>query len=118
VHYVLLVYGPATQDPADDEVPAWATAFLRICRGSGVPVRGELLAPDFITTSLLYSNGRTDIVDGPAEQTSKPLSACFTVECPHLDAVLELLRHAPMLEPSSVEIRPVDPLSQQMWLTG
>ncbi|TDQ00305.1 YciI family protein [Labedaea rhizosphaerae] len=113
--YVLLVHGPSS---AGDEVPAWAAAFLRICLRSGIPVSGQLLAADCIATSLLYSNGRTDIVDGPIEQTSRQLGACFTVECPHLDAVLELLRDAPILEQGSVEIRPVDPVSQQMWLAG
>jgi hypothetical protein len=118
VHYVLLVYGPPGPDPADDDVPTWAAAFLRSCRGSGIPVSGQLLAADFITTSLLYSNGRTDIVDGPVEQSSKQLGACFTVECPHLDAVLELLRDTPVPVRGAVEIRPVDPVSQQMWLAG
>lgn len=51
--------------------------------------------------------GRTLVTDGPFAETHEHLGGYFLLDCPDLDAALELAALCPMAQSGSVEVRPI-----------
>lgn len=57
--------------------------------------------------SVRVRDGRTQIADGPAVQTSEQLGGYYLVECNDLDEALELAAKIPGASYGTIEVRPV-----------
>jgi hypothetical protein len=110
VLYLLLVYNcdrPEPGDPGFEEALTAVNAFADECRHRGSFLAGHPLQPEHTATTVSVREGRTLITDGPFAETHDHLGGYYLLDCPDLDAALDLAALCPMAAVGSIEVRPV-----------
>lgn len=65
------------------------------------------LQPESTATTVRVRDGKTTTFDGPFAETKEVLGGVYVLDCPNLDAAIELAAMIPAAKHSSVEIRPI-----------
>lgn len=108
--YLLLIYNCDRPEPGD---PRFAEALLQVnafadeCRRRGALIGGDPLLPDSTASTVSVRDGTTLITDGPFTETHEHLGGYYVLDCPDLDAALELAALCPMATVGSIEVRPI-----------
>ena len=68
-----------------------------------------LEAPD-VATTVRVRDGEVTITDGPFAETKEHLAGYYLLDCPDLDAALDIARRIPDAALGSVEVRPLRPI--------
>lgn len=113
-NYMLLIYSPTSGPPSPDDpgmdISNWVE-FRRNLEESGVLLATGRLHPTDMATSVRVRDGETLITDGPYADTKEYLAGYFVIDCPDLDAALELAAKVPNVHYATVEVRPLMDLS-------
>jgi hypothetical protein len=110
VLYLLLIYDcerPEPGDPGFAEALTAVNAFADECRRRGALLAGHPLQGEHTATTVTVREGRTLITDGPFAETHEHLGGYYLLDCPDLDAALDLAALCPMAAVGSIEVRPV-----------
>ena len=112
MRYTLLIYTneadrPAWGTPEGDAEAKGYDAFHGEVTQLGVLRGGEPLLRVAEAKSVSVRDGRTQIADGPAVQTSEQLGGYYLVDCNNLDTALELAAKIPGAGYGTIEVRPV-----------
>jgi len=112
MRYVLLIYTDEASRPAwgTDEGDAEAKGydeFYGEVTQRGVLRGGDPLLRVAEARSVRVRDGRTQVADGPAVQTSEQLGGYYLLECKDLDEALELAAKIPGAGYGTIEVRPV-----------
>lgn len=108
--YLLLIYNCERPEPADPgfaEALTAVNAFADECRRRGALLAGHPLQGEHTATTVTVREGRTLITDGPFAETHEHLGGYYLLDCPDLDAALDLAALCPMAAVGSIEVRPV-----------
>lgn len=65
-----------------------------------------LAAPD-VATTVRVRGGEVLVTDGPFAETKEHLAGYYLLDCPDLDAALDVARRIPDARLGSVEVRPL-----------
>jgi hypothetical protein len=111
MRYLLLIYAEPPQgepDPAviQEEMGRYL-AFTKEARDRGFYLGGEALEQSTTATTVRVRNGQTLTTDGPFAETKEELGGYYLLNCPDLDAAIEMAAKIPTSERGSVEIRPI-----------
>ena len=104
--------GPeGANDPAFlAELRTWVDGMTeRGTRLYGAPLR---VASD--AKLLQVRDGRTLVSDGPFAETKEQIGGYDVIECPDLDAALEVAAAHPLARSCTIEVRPVDLLPWEL----
>jgi hypothetical protein len=112
MRYGLLIYTneadrPAWGTPEGDAEFKGYDAFHGEVTKRGVLRGGDPLLRVAEAKSVRVRDGRTQIADGPAVQTSEQLGGYYLVECGDLDEALGLAAQIPGASYGTIEVRPV-----------
>ena len=95
-------------DPAQmAAVMAAYQAFTREAMARGAFKGGEALQPTSTATSVRVRDGRTTVTDGPFAETKETLGGYYLLDCPDIDAAIELAAMIPGAHHGTVEVRPI-----------
>ncbi|MFI5254591.1 MAG: YciI family protein [Candidatus Limnocylindrales bacterium] len=119
MRYLALIYttevDPATIPPEALAAQNAAYAvFTRAAQERGAMLAGEALEPTSSATTVRVRDGRTLVSDGPFAETKEALGGFYLLECPDLDAAIELAARIPGAAYGSIEIRPIWELQASM----
>ena len=96
-------------------------AFMEDCfahdellRKNGHIVGGEALQSSRNAVTLRWKNGKVSITDGPYAETKEQLGGFGVFEVRDLDHAIQLMANHPAVKKDSIEIRPVDDLSEMI----
>lgn len=108
--YLLLIYGPAGQQPTPEEMaaamPRW-DAYTEELQNAGLMRAGEALHGADAATTVRVRDGETQITDGPFAETKETLGGFYLIDVPDLDTALKYAAKMPNITYGSVEVRPV-----------
>jgi hypothetical protein len=86
------------------EMPRWNALFEEL---GPHWVDGKELVEPAAARTVRVRNGETLITDGPYAETKEQLGGYFVLECDDLDQAIALATKIPVVERSSVELRPL-----------
>ena len=111
MRYLLLIYAEPPQGEPD---PAAAQAemdgyyaFTKEAIDRGFYLGGEALEQSTTATTVRVRNGQTLTTDGPFAETKEELGGYYLLDCPDLDAAIDMAAKIPTADRGSVEIRPI-----------
>jgi hypothetical protein len=110
MQYMLLIYGPEMEPPADDQaMPDLAPwfAYTDWLRETGIYKAGDPLAPTGSATTVRVRDGQRLTTDGPFAETKEVLGGYYIVETDDLDVALEAAARCPGALYGSIEVRPI-----------
>jgi hypothetical protein len=111
MRYLLLIYAEPPQaepDPAQvQEEMGRYYAFTKEAIDRGFYKGGEALEQSNTATTVRVRNGQTLTTDGPFAETREELGGYYLLDCPDLDAAIEMAAKIPTAERGSIEIRPI-----------
>ena len=111
MRYLLLIYqAPATSEPSPEamqEEMGRYSAFTQDSIARGYHLGGEALEASNTATTVRVRNGQTLTTDGPFAETKEELGGYYLLNCPDLDAAIEMAARIPAVERGSIEIRPI-----------
>lgn len=112
MRYMLLIYGPESEDENMTEQEGQALmaaygAFAQALEQSGAVRDGARLRPVADATTVRVRGGRTLTSDGPFAETKEQLGGYYLIDVPDLDAALEWAARVPSAASGSVEVRPL-----------
>ena len=112
MRYGLLIYTneadrPAWGTPKGDAEAKGYDAFYGEVTQRGVLRGGDPLLRVAEAKTVRVRDGRPQIADGPAVQTSEQLGGYYIVECEDMDEALELAARIPGAGYGTIEVRPV-----------
>jgi hypothetical protein len=108
-NYMLLLYADEDETKQEErwgEIALWDRVNAQL-REEGVLIANGPLQPTATATSVRVRNEQTEITDGPFAVTKEVLAGYYLVECPDLDAALEVAERLPLARYGTVEVRPV-----------
>ncbi len=110
--YMLLIYGPPDEVPAEGTPEAEAEmgqwfAYDRELRESGAFLGGDALYPASTATTVRVRDGERTLTDGPFAETKEVLGGYYAVDVPDLDGAVEWAAKMPNVGRGSVEVRPL-----------
>jgi hypothetical protein len=109
--YMLLIYGkPDDGGPAPEEQEAQYAAWLNYTNAmvaSGSMVSGAPLEGIDAATSVRVRDGKTEISQGPFQETQEILGGYYLVDVPDVETAIALAEQMPNIESGTVEVRPV-----------
>jgi len=105
MRYLLMICtdGPLDADPAKLNVGDWIAATT----ASGTRVTGDRLRPPGDATTVRLRDGEVLLTDGPFAETKEQVGGFDIIECPDLDAAIEVAAAHPIARFGAVEIRPI-----------
>ena len=109
MQYLLFMVDDGSSDTMEGVEPRLAT-WLERMREQGVEHRGSRLRPKAEAVTVRVRDGRALVTDGPFADTKEQICGFEVVECPDLDAALEVAGGHPTAQDHAIEIRP-------FWLT-
>ena len=89
-------------------IEAWADQVT----ASGAWVMGERLRPTTDATTVRVRGGELLITDGPFVESKEWIAGFDILECPDLDAAIEIAASHPMAYTGRLELRPFWPLDE------
>ena len=111
MRYLLLIYGPETDEqPSPEEtaqVMAAYNAFGDHIRSKGASRGGEALDPTATATTVRVRDGQTLTTDGPFAETKEALGGYYLVEAKDLDEAIDFASRIPGAQNGSIEVRPI-----------
>jgi hypothetical protein len=111
MRYMLLLYSESIDVERDEEerlaTMAAYDAFTAEVQGRGAFLGANPLEPVSKATSVRVRGGEALVTDGPFAETREQLGGYYLVDCPDLDAALELAAKCPAAANGTVEVRPV-----------
>jgi len=93
-------------DPALDKVGDWVEEYGR----RGWRREGDRLRPSEEAVTVRVRSGRVLTTDGPFADTKEGIAGYDLLDCPDLDAALEVAAGHPMARFGRIEVRPIDSL--------
>lgn len=111
MRYLLMIYEPprpGEPDPTQmqDEMGRYY-AFTREAIDRGFYLGGEALEASSTATTVRVRGGQTLTTDGPFAETKEELGGYYLLDCPDLDAAIEMAAKIPGAARGSIEIRPI-----------
>jgi hypothetical protein len=109
MRYMALLYMPAEQvekTPEEPDMAPWLE-FNEYAESKGANPTGEPLQGTSTATTVRVRDGETLTTDGPFAETKEVLGGYYVLECPDLDAALDLAARIPSAAYGSVEVRPL-----------
>ena len=108
--YLLTIYIDEKQESAYtkadwDRLDAGYAAFHKEAVKRGQYVEGSALKPPSTATTIRVRGTKLTLTDGPFAETKEQMGGYFILDCPSLDAVVELARLMPGAMSNCVEIR-------------
>jgi hypothetical protein len=107
--YMLLLYADepdrAAQARRDAELPAWHE-LTESLRDAGLLVSNSPLQGADTATTVRVRDTGAERTDGPFATTKEILVGYYLIECPDLDAAVEVAERMPLARYGSVEVRP------------
>jgi len=85
------------------EVQAWVTEM----EGRDVRLRGDVLAPVDLTTTVSVREDQLLVERGPRVDTAAPASGYNLIECRDLDEAIEVSAKHPIARLGLIELRPI-----------
>ncbi len=111
--YAAIIYSQDLDWSAPEQAPVTAE-YGRFGQERGELIRGgAALYPTSTATVVRVTGGRGGEVvtsDGPYAETKEVLSGFYLLECPDLDAAIEVASEIPGAWDGGVEVRPVIPM--------
>jgi hypothetical protein len=111
MRYMLLIYSQENEAERDsDEMRATMEAydaFTAEVQRRGAFLGASPLEPVATATTVRVRDGETLVTDGPFAETREQLGGYYLVDCPDLDAALELAALCPATASGTVEVRPL-----------
>ena len=103
MRYLLLIYAEPPQgepDPAvvQEEMGRYY-AFTKEAIDRGFYIGGEALEGSTTATTVRVRNGQTLTTDGPFAETKEELGGYYLLDCPDLDAAIDMAAKHPDLGP-------------------
>lgn len=89
-------------DPAQDHIQDWVKEY----DAKGWHLDGQRLRPKDQASTVKVRGGKTLVVDGPFAETKEGIAGFDLLECPHLDAAIEVASKHPMARFGRIELRP------------
>ncbi|MET0420780.1 MAG: YciI family protein [Acidimicrobiia bacterium] len=74
---------------------------------AGVLQGGERLYPTTDATTVQVRDGEVLTADGPFAETKEQIGGYYVVECPDLDAAVEVAAKIPGAQIGTIEVRPI-----------
>ena len=110
--FMLLIYGDERllkqRTPADEEaVQAGYLAFTKEVRARRAFISGEPLEAPSTAKTVRVRDGRSEVSDGPFEETKEQLGGFYVLRCRDMDEALEYAAKIPTARYGSIEVRPV-----------
>ncbi len=117
MQYMLLIYGneKGFASLSKDQLGKVMQAYGEFTQGivkSGHFRAGSQLQPTSSATTVREKNGKAVTVDGPFAETKEQLGGYYLVECKDLDEALAIAKRIPSVHSGSVEVRPLQPMSE------
>ncbi len=109
MRYLALIYSEETADPPEmtpEGMIPWM-AFGEEATKRGANPIGDALQPTSTATTVRIRDGQTLTTDGPFAETKEVLGGYYILECPDLDAAVDLASKIPAAEYGSIEVRPI-----------
>jgi hypothetical protein len=111
MRYLLLIYQETNQGEPDPnamlEEMGRYYAFTKEAIDRGYYLGGEALEAVNTATTVRVRNGQMLTTDGPFAETKEELGGYYLLDCPDLDAAIEMAAKIPAVERGSIEIRPI-----------
>lgn len=111
MRYLLLIYqAPATSESSPEAIQEEMGryyAFTQEAINRGYYLGGEALEASNTATTVRVRGGQTLTTDGPFAETKEELGGYYLLNCPDLDAAIEMAARIPGAERGSIEIRPI-----------
>ncbi|HEU4343036.1 MAG TPA: YciI family protein [Candidatus Binatia bacterium] len=89
-------------------------AYDDLLRKNGHIVSGEALQSARNAITLRWKNGKVSITDGPYAETKEQLGGFGLFEARDLNHAIELMSKHPAVKSGSIEIRPLDNLTEMI----
>jgi hypothetical protein len=109
MRYLALIYNeePAEPEEMTPEMMAPWIAFGEEATKRGANPTGDALQPTSTATTVRIRDGQTMTTDGPFAETKEVLGGYYILECPNLDAAVDLAAKIPVAQYGSIEVRPI-----------
>ncbi len=111
MRYMLLLYsepGETERDPEQVRATMEAfDAFTAEVQRRGSFIAAEPLEPVTTATTVRVRDGKPLLMDGPFAETREHLGGYYLVDCPDLDAAVEIAALCPAAATGTVEVRPI-----------
>ncbi len=110
MRYLALIFIDERQEAAYtkadwDRLDAGYAVFDKTAKERGAYVMGGPLQVASKATTVRVRGGKVLRTDGPFAETKEQLGGFFILDCPSLDAAVELVKLMPGAQSNSVEIR-------------
>jgi hypothetical protein len=89
-------------------------AYDDLLRKNGHVVSGEALQSARNAITLRWNGGKVSITDGPYAETKEQLGGFGVFDARDLDHAIQLMSKHPAVKGGSIEIRPLDDLSEMI----
>ena len=94
-------------DEAPDVVHKEYMAFGQEQGAAGVLQGGNQLRPTADATTVRVRGGEVLTTDGPFAETTEQIAGYYLVECPDLDAAIDVASKIPGAKNGTIEVRPI-----------
>nr|WP_316639118.1 YciI family protein [uncultured Roseateles sp.] len=91
----------------DDGLVSGIMAWIKQAEAAGMRVHGNPLRPASEGVTLRVRHGKLEQSGGPFSRSTEQMCAYELLECPSLDAAIELAARHPMAAAATIEVRPV-----------
>jgi hypothetical protein len=82
-------------------------SFVEAVKKAGAYQASGRLQPTSAATSVRFTNGKTQVLNGPYMETKEQLGGYFLIDVPDLDAAISWAARCPASIHGTVEIRPI-----------
>ena len=93
-------------DKTQDNIQEW----VKDVDGRRIRVMGNRLRPVSDARTVRVRGGRRIVTDGPFAETKEWIAGYDLIECPDIDAAIEVASKHPMARFGRIEVRPVWPI--------
>ena len=110
MQYLLMIATPEAKPYGDEDgevVHKEYMAFGQEQGAAGVLQGGNQLRPTADATTVRVRGGEVLTTDGPFAETTEQIAGYYLVECPDLDAAIDLAAKIPGARHGSIEVRPI-----------
>jgi hypothetical protein len=112
MQYLLLLYSDETAwdslSPEDQEQGVGAyIAYTEALKKAGALVNSNRLEPSTAGTTVQFSDGKSQVLDGPYADSKEQLGGYYLIDAPDLDAAISWASRCPGAAHGIVEVRPV-----------
>ena len=109
MRYLALIYSEESPEPepmTPEGMAPWMAFGEEATKRGANPV-GDALQPTSTATTVRMRDGQMLTTDGPFAETKEVLGGYYILECPDLDAAVDLAAKIPAAEYGSIEVRPI-----------